>query len=45
MEIIACFLPYSLNPVKMRRVDTWTRLWGSRHVFFTLEGGKGYDAA
>ena len=25
----------------MQRVDTWTRLWGARYVFFTLEGGKG----
>ena len=27
----------------MHRVDTWTRLWGARYVYFTLEGGKGYD--
>ena len=26
----------------MYRVDTWTRLWGARYVFFTLEGGKGH---
>ena len=27
------------------RVDTWTRLWAARYVFYTLEGGKGCDAA
>ena len=29
----------------MQRVDTWTGLWGTRYVLFTLEGGKGCDAA
>ena len=29
----------------MHTVDAWTGLWGARYVFFTLEGGKGCDAA
>ena len=27
----------------MHGVDAWTRLWGARYVFFTLEGSKGCD--